>query len=68
MEKNDRNSFANRITQTSTDDDSLVNHNFSLSKQLEVKKAFPSFADFSPMRAHLDYQERSKGRSQSEFI
>jgi len=59
MEKNN-NSLANRLTQTSTDDDSLVNHNFSLSRQLEVKKAFPSFADFSPMRAHLDYSERTK--------
>jgi len=59
MEKN-HNSLANRLTQTSTDDDSLVNHNFSLSRQLEVKKAFPSFSDFSPMRAHLDYSERTK--------
>jgi len=50
-----------KSSHVSTDDDYFVNHNFSLSKQLEVKKTLPSFLDVNPMKAHLDFCGAPRG-------
>ena len=58
----ERSSIQNKTTQASTDEDRLVNHNFSLSQQIEIKKTLPAFVDINPMSVHLDYQSHSKGK------
>lgn len=61
IRSSNQNGYPNRIAQVSTDDDCLVNHNFTLSKQLELKKDLPSFVDVNPIRTHLDYYNAPRG-------